>query len=258
LLRITQALAAVRQASAKYVDETGWKQAGQRRWLWTMATHDVACFAVQEGRNWHHAQMLLGDECGSGVICSDRHHAYSPIGIERRQICWAHLARDFLKWSEKSEKTKLLGDDGQAICKSVFALWRDFRERKIDRAQLVRAIEPIRKRFEQILEWAKGCGDPKAANFCRNLLKLGDALWSFVRVEGVEPTNNLAERMLRSAVLWRKNSFGSFSDTGSRFVERMLTVVQTLRQQGRRVIAFLSDTIKAHRAGEPLPKLVAA
>ena len=253
-----QALAAVRESSAKYVDETGWKQAGQGRWLWTAATRDVACFAVQQGRGWNCAQMLLGDNGGSGVVCSDRHHAYSPLHVDRRQICWAHLQRDFVKWSEKEEKTRLLGDDGQAICKSVFALWRDFRERRIDRAQLHCALEPIRKRMTQILEWGKRCGDTKAANFCRNVLKIEPALWTFIQADGVEPTNNHAERVLRCAVLWRKNSFGSFSDMGSRFVERMLTTVQTLRLQGRRVISFLSDTIKAHRAGQPLPALVAA
>jgi transposase len=253
-----QALAAVRDSSAKYVDETGWKQAAKHHWLWTAATPSVACFAVQEGRGWDAAQMLLGERGGKGVICSDRHQAYASLGVDRRQVCWAHLDRDFVKWSEKSQKTRLLGDDGQAICRSVFGLWRDFRERKIDREQLQCALEPIQKRLRQILEWGQGCGDAGAGRFCRKLLKLGPALWTFARVEGVEPTNNLAERMLRSAVLWRKNSFGSFSEMGSRFVERMLTVVQTLRLQRRRVIAFLSDTIKAHRAKQPLPSLVAA
>jgi transposase len=251
-----QALAAVRSAPVKHVDETGWKRAGRRRWLWAAATPAAACFAVQAKRCWRAACALLGRRGGRGVITSDRHRAYDPLGLRRRQVCWAHLKRDFVKWQEKGDKTRLLGDDGLELCKRLFGLWRDFRERKIDRPALRRSLRPLRRRLGQVLQWGKRCGDPKAANFCRNLLKLGPALWTFARVEGVEPTNNPAERALRAAVLWRKNSFGCHSEGGCRFAERMLTVVQTLRLQGRNVLAFLSDTLAAHRRGLPLPALV--
>lgn len=251
-----RALAAVRNAAVKHVDETGWKRAGKRRWLWAATTRTAACFAVQAGRSWRAACDLLGRRGGKGVIASDRHHAYSPLGVRRRQVCWAHLKRDFLKWQQKSDQTRLLGDDGLGLCEELFALWRDFRERKPDRAALRRSLRPLQKRLKRVLEWGKRCGDPKAANFCRNLLKLGPALWTFARVEGVEPTNNPAERALRPAVLWRKNSFGCHSEGGCRFAERMLTCVQTLRLQGRNVMAFLTDTLTAHRAGSPLPALV--
>jgi transposase len=108
------------------------------------------------------------------------------------------------------------------------------------------------------LNWGLGCGDARAATFCRHLLKLGPALWTFARVDGVEPTNNHAERVLRPAVLWRKNSFGCSGEGGCRFVERMLSVVQTLRLQSRGVLDFLTRTLAAHRAGLPLPALVTA
>jgi transposase len=251
-----QALSAVRAAPVKNVDETGWRQAGQRRWLWAAATDRVACFAVQATRTWRAACDLLGKRGGSGIICSDRYYAYSPLGVRRRQVCWAHLQRDFVKWSELGEQTRLLGTDGLAICKSLFGLWWDFRQRKIDRRQLARALAPIRRRLDQVLNWGLRCGVAKAANFCRNLLKLGPALWTFARVAGVEPTNNHAERVLRPAVLWRKNSFGCHGEGGCRFVERMLSVVQTLRLQNRGVLAFLRQTLTAHRTGQPLPALV--
>ena len=201
---------------------------------------------------------LLGTRGGRGIVCSDRHWAYAPLGVRRRQVCWAHLQRDFVKWSEKGDKTRLLGDDGQAICKSLFSLWWDFRQRRtiVDRRQLKNALAPIRRRLDEILRWGLRCGDPQAANFCRNLLKLGPALWAFARAEGVEPTNNHAERVLRPAVLWRKNSFGCHGEGGCRFVERMLSTVQTLRLQRRKVLAFLCQTLTAHRAGLPLPALV--
>lgn len=252
-----QALSAVQQARVKYVDETGWKQAGKRRWLWTAATSKVACFAVQMQHGWKGACQLLGKRGGKGIVCSDRHHAYAPLGVRRRQICWAHLQRDFAKWSEKGKQTRLLGDDGLALCKSLFQFWRDFRERKINRRQLSKAIAPLRQRLMQVLNWGLRCGDSSAANFCRRVLKLGPALWTFARVQGVEPTNNHAERVLRPAVLWRKNSFGAHGEEGCRFVERMLSVVQTLRLQDRKVLEFLCQTITAHRAGQSLPQLVA-
>lgn len=251
-----QALAAVRSGAVKHVDETGWKRAGKRRWLWTAVTGAAACFAVQAKRSWVAACDVLGRRGGKGVITSDRHHAYAPLGVRRRQVCWAHLKRDFLKWQEKGDKTRLLGDDGLGLCEKLFALWRDFRERKIDRPTLRRALRPLQKRLREILQWGKGCGDPKAANFCRNLLKLGPALWTFARVVGVEPTNNPAERALRAAVLWRKNSFGCHSEGGCRFAERILTCVQTLRLRGRNVMQFLTDTLTAHRTGSRVPALV--
>jgi transposase len=247
----------VRGAPVKYVDETGWRQAGKRRWLWAAATDRVACFAVQATRTWRATCALLGRRGGTGVVCSDRYHAYSPLGRRRRQVCWAHLQRDFAKWQEKGPQTRLLGDDGLAVCKSLFALWRDFRERRpTTRRQLSRALAPVRRRLARVLDWGLGCGDAAAAGFCRKLRKLGPALWTFARVRGVEPTNNHAERVLRPAVLWRKNSFGCHGEGGCRFAERVLTVVQTLRLQGRPVLAFLCETLAAHRAGQPLPALV--
>jgi transposase len=251
-----QALSAVRGSPVKYVDETGWKQAGRRRWLWTATTATVATFAIQNARSWEGTCALLGTGGGSGVVCSDRHHAYSPLAVRRRQICWAHLQRDFIKWSEKGKPTRLLGDDGQALCKQVFGLWRDFRQGKQNRRQLQQRVSSLRKRLRQVLTWGLRCGDKSGAAFCRRLLRIEPALWTFARVEGVEPTNNPAERALRSAVLWRKNSFGCQGEGGCQFVERMLSVVQTLRLQGRKVLEFLSATLTAHRSGRPLPTLV--
>src|SRR5207245_4355244 len=101
------------------------------------------------------------------------------------------------------------------------------------------------------------CGDDaKVGKFCLNLLTLEPALWTFVSTEGVEPTNNHMERLLRRAVLWRKRSFGCWSESGCRFVERILTVVQTRRLQGKGVLDYLHDALRAHRASQPCPKLL--
>ena len=252
-----QALQTVRQARNKHVDETGWKQAGKTCWLWTGATAKAAVFLIQKGRNWKGLCDLLGSKRGGrGIIHSDRLHAYGPLGVERRQICWAHLKRDFQKWLDRGQDTKLLGEDGLALCRSLFAVWRDFRLGKMKWKTLRRKMAPLRRRLSQVLRWGLRCGQAKAAKFCRNLLKLQRAIWAFVRVPGLEPTNNHAERMLRPAVLWRKNSFGCHAPSGCRFVERMLTAVQTLRLQGHGVLNWLYQSLLDHRAGLPAPKLV--
>ena len=251
-----QVLKHVRAAGVKYVDETGWKQAGQRCWLWTAACGDAAAYAIQSGRNFKGLCHLLGsDEGGKGMVCSDRLHAYSLLGLSRRQLCWAHLKRDFQKWLDQAGPTRLLGRDGAKLCESVFGLWRDFRLGKFKRKQLIRRIAPLRRRMRQVLDWGLRCGVSKAVQFCRHLRRDEQALWSFARVKGLEPTNNHAERMLRCAVLWRKNSFGAHSDQGCRFVERMLTVVQTLRLRGTSVANWLHEAVCAHRAGLPAPLL---
>jgi len=186
-----QARHAVGTAPVKNTDETGWSERGQKRWLWAAATATVAVFVIHVRRNFEGLKALLGETI-TGIVCSDRWAAYSKLPLHLRQICWAHLRRDF----------------------------------------------------------------QKAAAFCANLLALEPALWTFAQVEGVEPTNNHAERLLRSGVLWRKNAFGCHSEAGCRFAERMLTVVQTLRLQRRPVLDYLYRALVAHRSGAPAPALL--
>ena len=250
-----QALSVVQKARVKNVDETGWKQAGKPRWLWTAATRTVAAFGILAGRTIGSFHEMLGEKV-KGIIQSDRLPTYNQVPPERRGICWSHISRDFQKWLDLGGATKLLGEDGRKICRGVFKLWRDFREGKFNRKSLRRRIKRLRQRMVQVLRWGLRCGDRKAVRFCRNILAVEEALWTFARVPGVEPTNNHAERMLRRAVLWRKNCFGSHSQRGCRFAERILTIVQTLRLQNRNVLRFIQDTLAAARGHNPLPKLV--
>ena len=128
----------------------------------------------------------------------------------------------------------------------------------LSRRLLRRYTTSLREDVLAVLEQERACGCGKTAATCRELLAVEPALWTFVRVEGVEPTNNRNERMLRLAVLWRKQSFGSQSESGCGFVERLLTVVQSLRLQKRSVLALLHDTLCAHRTGTQMPRLVVA
>jgi transposase len=260
-----QAAAAVRAAGCKNVDETGWAVGGEGRWLWVAACEAAAVFAVHARRSWEGLQAVLGPDppATPGVVTSDRFPTYDGLPVGKRQVCWAHLLRDFTKWSEPgghSGSAMAMGSDGRAVARKVLRLWRQFRAGEVGRPALFQPLRRLRERMGQVLRAGARLGQPrdaKAAAFCRNLLEIEPALWTFASAEGVEPTNNHAERCLRPAVLWRKNSFGSQSDRGCRFAERMLTVVTTLRLRGKAVLDYLSRAVEAHRAGLPAPSLLA-
>jgi transposase len=252
-----EALAAVRAAPVKHVDETGWKQAGVRRWLWLAATATTAVFLVHARRGFAALKALLGTDV-IGRLCSDRWAVYDKWPVGRRQVCWAHLKRDFQKLVDRGGPAARLGEALLQIQRRVFHEWHLFRGGTISHRALDRRLAPEVYELDRVLRSGRGCADPKAAALCDNLLKLLPAVWQFVLTEGVEPTNNHAERLLRGAVLWRKNAFGCHSEAGCRFVERILTVVQTRRLQGRPVLPYLYEALVAHRNGLPSPSLLAA
>jgi transposase len=250
-----EAVAAVRAAPVKNVDETGWKQAGALCWLWAGVTQTVACFQIHARRGRDGLRALLGDD-PHGIVVSDRWCAYARLDAGDRQLCWAHLTRDFRAMVDRGGPSGPIGHELLCFVEDLFLDWHRVRDGTIRRATLRRTIDAWRPAFREVLERGEACGCAKTAAVCRNLLAWEPALWTFTRVEGVEPTNNAAERAVRPAVLWRKRSFGCQSESGCRFVERILTVVQTLRQQRRPAFAFLADVIAARRQGLPTPQLL--
>jgi transposase len=250
-----EAQQAVQEAPAKNVDETGWKQAGARRWLWGAATALVACFVIAPTRGALGLAALLGEQI-KGIICSDRWSVYGQLKLGRRQLCWAHLKRDFQKLVDRGGDAKDIGATGLDVVEVVFGWWHAFRGGGLSRSQLQRSVAPMRRLLREWLELGCACQDAKAATFCGNVLAVEPALWTFLRQEGVEPTNNHMERLLRAGVLWRKNAFGCHSEAGCRFVERILTVVQTLRLQKRPVLEFLYQSLLAHRQAHKAPQLL--
>jgi transposase len=250
-----EAVAAVRSAAVKGADETSWKQAGRLCWLWAAATADVAAFVIHTGRGLAGLAALLGAEI-QGILGSDRWHVYHQVPADRRQICWAHLRRDFQKVIDRGGPSEAVGRQGRAIARKVFAAWHEFRDGRCTREQLREAVAPIERRMSRVLIEGLCGDDPSVEAFCENVLRIEAALWTFARVAGVEPTNNHLERLLRRAVLWRKRSFGCWSVAGCRFVERILTVVQTRRLQDQGVLSYLHDALVAHRAGESCPRLL--
>ena len=204
-----EAQAAVQDSPVKNTDETSWSEKGQKRWLWTAATATVAFFVIHLRRNFRGLQALLGETI-TGVVCSDRWSVYSKLPLESRQICWAHLKRDFRSSSIEEDPLKQL--DGR-----VWRLWNASSPtggRSAVANWTERPYKPVWTRLcgtLNALEQGRSCTDSKAATFCANLLALYPALWLFTTMEGVEPTNNHAERILRLGVLWRKNAFGCHS-----------------------------------------------
>jgi transposase len=251
----TEARRVVERAPVKNVDETSWKLAGRLCWLWTAVSTTAVYFVIHAHRGAKGLKALLG-EAITGVVCSDRWGAYGRLPARQRQVCWAHLKRDFQKCVDRGGDARPVGEAGLAIVAVVFEAWYTFRGGGLDRPGLQRRLSPTAEALGEVLRLGQRCADPKVATFCANLAALEPALWRFVVTAGVEPTNNAAERALRRAVLWRKRSFGSQSEGGLRFVERLLTVAGTLRLQRRSVLAYLEEAIAAHREGLPAPKLL--
>jgi transposase len=182
---------------------------------------------------------------------------YGQLRLGMRQLCWAHLKRDFQKLVDRGGAAREYGDLGLATVGILFEEWHRFRGGG-SRAALRRELEAVRPLMRGWLEEGARCRDAKAAALCGNLLEAEPALWTFLYKNDVEPTNNHIERLLRPGVLWRKNAFGCHSEAGCRFVERILTVVQTLRLHQRPALDFLYESLSAHRRGRPAPRLLPA
>ena len=255
---VNEVATAVQQAAVANVDETGWWQGTTRHWLWTVVTETLTLFRLDPTRGKVVVQALLGPDW-TGIVGSDRYSAYRYLPLDQRQLCWAHLIREFRKLAAYNQHQRPLGIRLLAITARIFAAWYRFRATAIDRPTLLVELAPLQAEFRRALE--DGLDPPHtvvAGALCGHLLGFWPALWTFAHLDGVEPTNNAAERALRPAVLWRKGSFGTQSDAGSRFVERILTVAATCKQQGRSLLDFLVAANTATRLGLPPPSLLPA
>ena len=244
----------VQQQVVVNADETSWRQGQQRRWLWIGTTPLVTIFLLAT-RGAEGAQQLLG-LAFQGVVGSDRWSGYNWLPVLQRQLCWAHLKRDFQAFVDRGGESARLGEALLKQVKTVFELWHKLRARTLSRTEFQEQVTPIREKVETLLREGPALSHDKTRRTCQHILKLEPALWTFVGVEGVEPTNNNAERPLRRAVLWRRRSFGTQSESGSLFVARVLTTVTTLRQQKRDVLDYLTKACAATMRGDNPPSLL--
>src|SRR4051812_15980700 len=202
---VEEARSAVQQAAVVNMDETGWREEQQRAWLWTAVTAELTVFSIDRGRGGAALEALLGPKF-MGVVGSDRWSAYSRFPAEQRAVCWAHLKRDFQALVDRGGEAAPIGHWGLAEIERLFALWHRFRAGEFSRKQLRRRLVPLQARLGRLLRRGQENPDRKAAGLCRELTKWWAALWTFARVAGVEPTNNVAERALRPAGVLRKGS----------------------------------------------------
>jgi transposase len=236
------------------IDESPTKQGPAKAWVWTFVASTFTFFVCATSRAAEVATKILG-ESYAGVIHCDRARMYWCFG--RLQWCWAHLKRDFQAWIDDPCPTKQqLGRDLTRQTKKLFALWQQVRDGTLSRRGFRRKMEPVRRRVENVL--VRAYCDPLTETIVKELIEHIENLWTFVDVPGVEPTNNAAEQALRHAVIWRKLSFGTQSASGSRFVERMLTVIETCRRQHQNAFVWLTEAVRATFHGAPAYSLVSA
>lgn len=242
-------------ASQLFMDETGWKQAGVRYWLWAASTAELAVFQIHRRRSSAQVRAWLPDGT-VGILTSDRWGAYGHLAAERRQLCWAHLFRD-LQGLVDADPNDLPTAAMLAGAKQMFRHWRAFQDGELERLGLQAAVAGFRADLKQ---WASKAAASKTKGkrrgLARDLIRMWTAVFQFIDRDGIEPTNNQAERDLRPAVLWRKGSFGTRSDAGSRFVARILSVWATCKRQKRSLIDWLTQAIRAAAGLEQVPTLL--
>lgn len=252
---VRQAQDHVRQAPVVFADETGHREQGVAGWLWVAIAGPVSVFLARTSRSAEVARELLG-AAFAGVLVSDRYAAYGWVAAQQRQLCWAHLLRDFTKISERSGDAGRIGEELLAHTHRLFAFWHRVRDGTLSRDMFVCHMLFLRKNIEHLLQRGSACAEARTAGTCRRILTLRASLWTFVSTPDVEPTNNLSERSLRHYVVWRKICYGTQSGRGSLYVERMMTAVGCCKLQGRNLLDLLTQTVRAHWGQGSSPSLI--
>lgn len=236
------------------MDETPTRQGRSKAWLWTAVAATFAVFAIFSSRRGTALPRLLGDDY-KGIINCDRARMYWQA--RRLQWCWAHLKRDIQALIDHQDpQVRRLGYDLMRQVQLMFDTWWQYKEDKISWQQFRRRMKPIRRKVDGLLLRGVYSGNPRLTGMCEQLYERREWLWTFVDHQGIEPTNNTAERAIRPAVIYRKLSFGTQSEAGSRFIERMLTVSETCRLQQRSIFGYVTAAVEAHFEGRPAPSLL--
>jgi transposase len=245
----------VHRSEVVNIDETSWRENRLKAWLWATVTSLCTVFTIAKSRSGEIAAALLGSK-EDQVVGSDRFSAYEWIKASCRQVCWAHLRRDFQAMIDRGGNGETIGKRLLSLANRLFRHWHRVRDGTLPWSAFQKRMRSLRREVKQTLQEGSKCPCAKTAATCFELLKVEEGLWSFACVEGIAPTNNTVERALRHAVIWRRISGGTDSVQGSRFVERMLTVVATCRQQGRNVLDYLTSCFEDHRRGQAPPSLL--
>jgi len=252
---VEEARVYVRTQPTAHQDETGWREGSKKAWLWVLATPWVSVFQVDLRRSAAVAKAMLGVDF-KGILTTDRWSAYNWLENRYRQLCWAHLKRDFQSFVERGGDSQALGEALLVHHHQMFSSWHLLDKGHLTRAHFQEQLIPIRQQVGDLLRQGCTCSHSATAGTCRDILKRESALWTFIDVEGVPPTNNQAEQNIRPGVLWRNSSFGTQSKAGSRFVERILTVATTLKQQKRNLLDYLTQACESANFGRTVPSIL--
>lgn len=239
-----------------HTDGTSWLQAGATRALWTLATKAATVFKILADNSKATLEPLYGEL--RGILVSDRAKALNFWAMERRQICWAHLLRKFVSFSERAGPAAAIGRELLDYTGILFEYWHDYRDGKLAREVFIAWMTALGPKVEAVLARAVAAKIDGVSGSCADILEHNAALWTFVMHADVEPTNNHAEREIRAFVLWRKRSFGAQSDRGNLFAERVMTVAHTARKQNKNVLRFLIACCTARLDGARRPSLFVA
>jgi transposase len=261
--RASEALAAayeeaereVQYARVKHADATTWTRAGVLKSLWTMASAAATVYRIFGDGRRETIEPMFGLRLG--ILVSDRATVFGFWSMSLRQVCHAHLLRKFVAFSERDGPAGAIGRELLELTALLFEYWHGFKDGVLSRKELQHWLRPVQRDIERLLERGKHAGIERLSGSCADILAHRDALWTFVTDEGVEPTNNHAEREIRDFVLWRKRSFGTQSERGERFAERVMTVVRTARKQSKDVLDFLVRSVTAHVNRALPPRLLA-
>lgn len=249
----------IQQAQLVHADETSWRLSGAQQYLWLASTALAACYRIDPTRSQAAAKELLGEEFG-GFVVSDRYVGYHFLDVLQQQLCWCHCIRQLVEISEREGAAGKLGTKLVKAAREVIKIHRSYLQDNRDLNWLREQLQPLRKRIKALLEQGARGRHDRTANFCSGLLAEYDALWTFCDVEDIEipVTNNAAERALRHAVLMRRIQGGTQSDHGNRWIERILSIRETLRLQDRPVLDYLIQAATAAHHGQPAPSILPA
>jgi len=244
------------EADSLHLDETGWRQWGQRRWLWVATTAAFSLFMIHPRRGADALQQWFPDGF-EGTIHSDRWVAYGFFDLLRRQLCWAHLGRDLQAIIDAKGVASEFATQIREGEQRMFRAWHDFLDGKTTQDELQATVAPFREQFRVFCEDGNAQdADDLWRKLGKSLLKLWPAVFRFIDVEGLEPTNNFAEHAVRWGVILRKLTQGTRSDMGSICVSRVLSVTATCRKQGLDILDYMTDALTAHWRGIPPPPLL--
>ena len=245
----------IEEKLCKHFDETCWRDSGKRYYVW-LASSKIATFFMIHPRRSKKAftTLVRGKDPNDFAAVTDRYATYNTIG-KLHQFCLAHLIRDFRLYSQRDGPDQEVGKALEKELSRVCWIHRQYRENKITLKQRNQRIKRCRRRVEDWLYYGVANGSDQLFGLCERLLDGFDKLWTFTKVEGMEPTNNLAERDLRKLVIWRKKSFGTRSDRGQRFVERITSVAETVKRHHQNVLRFIQDVVTNFFAGKPIPHI---